>query len=163
MAILSQSKEWACIYRNAKGDAITMAMILKFKAFVEQEYIKLTATHRIDYVQGQPYACLEDILEDYNRGYLRVSVDHNEALICDSETNLKFRAIHDAHHCITKAGFDFKGELATYNYVQGLTDDKVLRAILFSEICLQACYALEFGEFAEKQKVVLLITKDKDN
>jgi hypothetical protein len=159
MAILSQSKEWACIYRNAKGDAITMAMILKFKDFVDQEYLKLTATHSIDYVQGQPYAGLEDILEDYNRSFLRVSVDHNEALICDSETNLKFRAIHDAHHCIIKAGFDFKGELATYNYVQELTNDAMLKAILFSEICLQACYALEFGEFAGKQKVVLLLAK----
>jgi hypothetical protein len=47
-----------------------------------------------------------------------------------------------------------EGEFACAQHIMAMTDNSEVKQILFSEITMQAAYALEYGEFAETQKVV---------
>ncbi len=87
---------------------------------------------------------------------LSISTLHNNSLILNSIQNLQFRFIHDIHHLELDADFSMEGEFRTAQHIMAMTDNNEVKQILFSEIALQAAYALEYGEFAKEQKVVYL-------
>jgi hypothetical protein len=112
---------------------------------------------QLQYVKGQPYSDFEDAKHEVqNTNILRISTDHNDSIILDSSTNLKFRVVHDWHHLILNAPFTMAGEFRTAQYFMSLTPTLEVKQILFSEIALQAAYALEYGKFAPIQKLVYI-------
>ena len=111
-----------------------------------------------EFVDYEPYQDYGEMLYKFRKNnHLLVSTLHNESIF-DKETNLLFRAVHDMHHIEYRAGFDFSGELFCARYFMNsffrLEHQLEERQILFSEIALQAAFALYYGEFALEQKVV---------
>lgn len=144
----------AAYYKANKHQDVSETTLSLLKSFVETEYSKIPFA--IKYVNYDPYNNFTEMLEGLLKdNYLKISMLNNESPIFDCETNLKFRAIHDYHHLICHAEFNFYGEYATFEYISALTDNDIIKQILFSEIVLQAAYALVYGEFGE-QKLVLM-------
>lgn len=67
--------------------------------------------------------------------------------------NAMLRAVHDHHHIQAEAGFDFAGELKAFAHQASSTDDPIHRAVLFSEVVLQAAYHHAYGSFPVQRLV----------
>lgn len=111
--------------------------------------------YAIRFVDFQPYENHTQMIEAVqNGGPLLISSQFNDSVIFDSETNLKFRAVHDSHHIALNADFSIVGEYATFEEIARLTENTTIRQVLYSEIVLQAASAIVNGEF-KLQKLVL--------
>lgn len=86
---------------------------------------------------------------------IKISKLNNNSDLLPGNLNLWFRAWHDFIHLECDFSFTFEGEYHVFlKQSIGLSDKA--KQILFSEIVLQASYALFYGTFAEIQKVVLI-------
>lgn len=144
---------------------LTGGTLTELYNYVESEFSHLSKIVPVIQCVPEDVNCDRVRAEYESTGVLLVSSLHdNSELFRLNNLNLKFRAIHDYHH-ITK-GFqcDFAGEFQSFmahciGINEDLTGAKELslmaRNVLFSEIVLQACFALYFGDFPPVQKVVL--------
>jgi len=109
--------------------------------------------HRIEWVDHDPYPSLSAMQADVQAtNTLQITTRNNESLL-DPEVNLMFRAVHDADHLAHSCGFDAGGELRAGRILKARCADEWGRALVFSEIVAQACFAIAFGNFS-RQKFV---------
>jgi hypothetical protein len=103
------------------------------------------------------------LLDDYEvvkRGYtekgvLNISTLNSNSRLFPGDLNLRFRAIHDYVHLRNNLDFSYEGEWQTW-LIQSRHLSTEARGVLFSEIVLQASYALYYGSFPEYQKIILI-------
>jgi len=135
-----------CLYRDE---------IEQFRREVARAYaVTSGSAAKFRFVTGQPYDGLEDLKAAYKAtGIIYISKDHNYSRVLPGRLNLQFRAVHDYAHIFCGGGFDLIGEWKTFQFQQYAFHSARTRWILFSEVVLQAAYALEKGEFG-KQKLI---------
>jgi hypothetical protein len=107
----------------------------------------------VKFVDYQPY---ENVLQMstwyYCNNELLISNQFNDSDLFGSDSNLKFRAVHDFLHILLNQPFGYEGECKVYE-VQKLAYSQDLHKVLYSEICLQAAYVDYYGNFPT-QKIV---------
>jgi hypothetical protein len=148
----------AQIYERYKDnfDEIPDIDIREFRYEVNQAYFNINKAIDVQFVDGQPYASVEELTMDIRANKrMRISHDHNESRLLPGMHNLYFRAVHDYLHYILQAPFNAEGEIKVYKLQKKCHVSEISKQILFSEVVLQACYCEYFGKFAEFQKVVL--------
>ena len=153
------TRDLANVYKNGEAYKPTDDELESLHKFIIGEYYK---TAKIVNSQGKKILYTDekiDTFEHLNEQYflndtLLISTYQNNCPYLPGLSNLMFRAIHDFHHVTLKADFSFNGELETFRHIQSKTSNRRLMEILFSEIVLQASFAIEYGNFAE-QKIVI--------
>lgn len=146
----------AIIYERYKDkfNELTALQIADFRSEIVNAFKFIP--HGVQWVEGQPYASVEELTIDIiNGNRMRISVDYNDSALLPGELNLKARAVHDWVHYILQAPFTAEGEIRVYGFQRQFHHSQLSKQILFSEVVLQACYAEYFGKFAPVQKVVL--------
>ncbi len=149
-----QAETLARIYETCPAAVLTGKDRLKVEALINElfNYIPVCVV----FVIGQPYKTVLGLTLDIQQGVMRVSIDNNTPCfdLMSKETNLEFRAVHDWHHYLTGGKFNLKGEFKAYLHMRKLCSTRRMQKIMFSEIVLQAAYAIARKEFAP-QKVVI--------
>ncbi len=107
---------------------------------------------RIEKVTGQPYATADEMIEDINRGVLKVTTDNSEHPFWTVEQNFKFRVVHDylGHR---EGGNDFSlgGEYKAFlRHAERLQDEAAKKA-LQTEVYGQAAAAVAHSQFQEQK------------
>ena len=110
----------------------------------------------IQFVDEDPYPSDKEMCHDAKENkILKIWSGGTTHPVFDPETNLKLRAVHDyMTHCQGGTGFDFRGEVASYNRHMKTVPPAGAGA-LFTEVIGQAAYFLEYGYFPE-QKIAIL-------
>lgn len=109
------------------------------------------------YAFSDPAAAMRAMRKDVEEtGVLKVSTLHSEHPVWDLETNVQFRAVHDALFHLTSEArkFNARGEILLYNTHLKMLPKKAWPA-LFTEVVGQVCYQTTYGEFPV-QKVAIL-------
>ena len=131
--------------------------------FIDKMFKRISANVDIQFVDYHPYDTAQEVRDDvFNNGVMKVAtIDFKpEQHVFDTETNTKFRAVHDYMSHVQAIGsrgteFSLVGEITAYNAHLSTVSPKAWGA-LFTEIIGQVCtyYALdeEFGP----QKICLL-------
>ncbi|MCL1474148.1 hypothetical protein [Argonema antarcticum] len=111
----------------------------------------------IRYVYSNPYHCVEEMADKVKRtGVLEVCVDFNNPSLLTPSNNLFFRAIHNSHHLLLNAPFDWEGDIKAVRHFCSLTKNRIFHRILFSEIILQAAASCVLGgHLPDEHKLVL--------
>ena len=151
-------EQWEILYRYQNADTIEKRHLYAWKALAEettQLYEALPTDLRVRFKPGQPYAAAADLHRVHATRYLVVSTDNNFHPVWTCEENLRFRAVHDWYgHILTGYDFTLDGELGAYMATGELHTPSAKHA-LFTEVYVQALYAIVLGHFPE-QKVVLV-------
>lgn len=144
-------------YLYSPEEKISKADKAKFSKFVHREYTKLKRLNIQEMrVSGQPYRDAKELFADFDQNRrIQVSTDFNNPAILDKEANLKYRYVHDVHHCLIRADFSWQGELRACDYFSSLTDDDTIHRVLRSELVYQAASYFYLGDFSDTQKIVL--------
>ena len=110
----------------------------------------------IIHVDGQPYATTDEMRAHIAMGTLLISVDYASDPYLTIEQLLKFRALHDLHHCRTAdCNFNLWGECCAYNLAQKQATSSFVKDWLFSEIVAQTCMLRVTGEFPVQRRVLI--------
>lgn len=148
----------ALVYLRYKDnyDQLTEEEIKLFREEVIDAFVKLPSDIEVRYVTGQPYANHKELTDDIKTNkVMRISTDHNESTLLPGILNLQFRAVHDYLHYTLQQPFTAAGEINVFKMQKKFHSEGISQQILFSEVVLQACYCEYFGEFPNKQKVIL--------
>ena len=131
--------------------------------FIHTMFKRISANVDFQFVDYHAYDTAQEVRDDvFNNGVMKVAtIDFNpEEHIFDTETNTKFRAVHDYMSHVQALGskgteFTLMGEITAYNVHLKTLSPKAWPA-LFTEIIGQVCtfYALD-GKFGP-QKICLL-------
>ncbi len=113
----------------------------------------------------------ESLYNSVRSGVLQVSTAFNNPAWCTPSENLCFRAVHDWHHTLDYGDgyqwstFTLTSELASYNRAvsryraycdrEGISFNRQVQALFYSEIVLQASTYFHLGDFPDTQHVVL--------
>ncbi len=146
----------ALSYTGRANQEISLKQKQQFQAFIENTYTEETKNIKIKFVNYQPYQDVSDAQKDYKQGFLRISTLGSESLVVDNETNLKWRVIHDCHHCQTNFQFTFEGELAVWMFVckkYKLPD--WMQGLIFSEIVFQTSTNYYQESFLSSQRNIM--------
>jgi hypothetical protein len=142
-------KRYKCQFDKLSIDELT-----QFQREVTEAYDRIPLA--IQFVDYDPYCNLREMTNGINdTGILYISSLHNDSKLLPDELNLKFRAVHDFIHYLFQCPFGFEGEYQACQIQMNYHKSNVGKAILYSEIVMQAAYAEYFGEFAEDQKVII--------
>lgn len=107
------------------------------------------------YVDEDPYTSINEMkYEILSEGVLRIYNGDNNSRLLPGIHNLWQRAAHDIIHYWLGAPFTYEGELQVYE-IQKLDYPSKYWPILYSEICMQAAYCEYYGNFPDKQKIVI--------
>ena len=80
----------------------------------------------------------------------------SKSSLTNSKANLKWRAIHDCHHCKSGYDFSFQGELNIWFYVcKEYNLPKWMEGLIFSDVVFQAATTVHNQYFSEEQKNVM--------
>lgn len=143
------------LYLEANENQLTPAQLLEVKNWIDDEYERIPFP--VEFVDYQPYKSAEEMqLNVSNERVLRISSSGSESELLGTHHNLKFRAVHDWHHLKSGADFSILGEWQAYLHAITRTQSRIVKAVLFSEIVLQAAAYHVLGDFPETQKLVLL-------
>lgn len=139
------------------------ASFAAMEPFVEKMFKRISANVDIEFVDYHAYSNAQELRDDvFKNGVMKVAtIDFDpQEHVFDTETNTKFRAIHDYMSHVQALGstgteFTLLGELTAYNVHLKTLSPKAWPA-LFTEVVGQVCtfYALG-GEFGP-QKIALL-------
>lgn len=151
-------EQWEILYRYQNADTIEERHLYAWKILAEETtrlFEALPKDLRVRFLPGQPYATAEEMHRVIRTRHLVISTDHNFHPVWSTEENLRFRAVHDWYgHILTGYDFTLKGERGAYEATAELHTPSAKHA-LFTEVYVQALYAIVFGHFPE-QKVVLV-------
>jgi hypothetical protein len=149
------------LYLEAKENQLTPAQLLEVKDWIDDEFSRIP--YRVEFVEYQPYKSAEEMtLRVASDKVLLISNSGSESELLGTHHNLKFRAVHDWHHLKSGADFSILGEWQAYLHAITRTQSRIVKAVLFSEIVLQAAAYHVLGDFPETQKLVLLFDNDNN-
>lgn len=151
-------EQWEILYRYQNADTIEKRHLYAWKILAEETtrlFEALPKDLRVRFLPGQPYATAAAMHSVIRTRHLVISTDHNFHPVWSTEENLRFRAVHDWYgHILTGYDFTLEGERGAYEATAELHTPSAKHA-LFTEVYVQALYAIVFGHFPE-QKVVLV-------
>lgn len=143
------------LYLESNENQITPAQLREVKDWIDEEYEHIP--YPVKFVDGTPYSSQKVMRDSVTAtNTLLISRSGSESKLLGELHNLKFRAVHDWHHIRCDADFSIMGEWQAYLHGITRTRSRIVKAVLFSEIVLQAAAYHVLGDFPETQKLVLL-------
>ena len=144
----------AAMYERCKNvlKDLPSEVIDEIHSRIKKEFMSLPC--RVEFL-AEELNDFEEVKRKYvETGVLSISSLHNDSELLPGSINLAFRVWHDFVHIQFKYDFTYEGEYLTYlEQSKGLS--YIAKQVMYSEICLQAAYAIHNGSFP-KQKVVLV-------
>ena len=124
--------------------------------YINYAFEVLTCTHDVSFVTStsSPYRTHTDMIGDYSRGRLVINTNGNDPISFTKSDNLKFRAVHDSHHCIHNLPFGWIGEYPAHLVLISECPDAAL--IWKSEVWYQTCAYYASGSTFASQKFIIL-------
>ncbi len=171
----AQIKHLALLYVNAQDEVrylvnkdVVNNQTHIFRRVIADQFADLSKVIYFDFVQHKPYSYtnVEEMLEDFDHGTIKVNTSGNDSLVWGEVYNLMFRAIHDYVHCVKVLPFTYEGEVSAFKNQMSFSriylnkypdaDHSLYEALLRSEIVYQAAVKETFSIFdLPEQKIIL--------
>ena len=141
---------------SATHQPLTIRQKIEFEKWINKIYLEEIKSVSVGFVDYQPYKSVAEMQEDYGQGKLKISRFGSKSSLINSQANLKWRAIHDCHHCKSGYDFSFQGELNIWFYVcKEYNLPKWMEGLIFSDVVFQAATTVHNRYFSEEQKNVM--------
>ena len=146
----------AQFYLESPSHNLSPNQQLEFKDWINKLY-DIEIVCPIEFVDNQPYSNVPDMQKDFfGSKLLKISTLGSSSALVDDMTNLRWRAIHDTHHCQTGNDFSFEGEFNSWRYIcQTTNSPSWIQSVIFSDLVFQASSTEYINGFLSSQKNIM--------